>query len=423
MRRGCFLATIAEHDEEARRLFVGKMLDIVKERNPELVRTAVELHQSGQIRPDTYVVDLDRVRVNARLVKGCGDRLGLRLYLMTKQWNRNPSINRTLAEEGLDKAVAVDAEGAIILNRHGTNVSHVGHLAQIPRHMTETIMRMEPEVWTVYGYRNAVFVSETAQRLGVEQNLLLKVVGPDDMAYTAQEGGIPLRDVVEVGRRIRDLPSVRVVGVTGFPTMTYDFDSRSIRPLPNMASIAQAAKTLESELGIEMRQINCPGTSSCESMEVISRSGGTDAEPGSSLWGMAPQQLFGGDVGTPAQVYVTEVSHYASDRVCVIGGGFYPDSRVEAWEIDEAFVGSSPETILEDRVRAEAPESNWMDYYAWLYPGAGRPLNAGDSAVYFFRPQIFFTRASHVATVNGISDGSPKVEAIYDRGNHLVSGS
>ena len=45
------------------------MLDIIRDRNPLLVKAAVELHQSGEIPPNTYVVDLDRVRENAKQVK------------------------------------------------------------------------------------------------------------------------------------------------------------------------------------------------------------------------------------------------------------------------------------------------------------------------------------------------------------------
>ncbi|MCH7653614.1 MAG: YhfX family PLP-dependent enzyme, partial [Chloroflexi bacterium] len=67
------------------------MLDIIRDRNPLLVKAAVELHQSGEIPPNTYVVDLDRVRENAKQAKERADRLGLRIYVMTKQWNRNPS--------------------------------------------------------------------------------------------------------------------------------------------------------------------------------------------------------------------------------------------------------------------------------------------------------------------------------------------
>lgn len=398
------------------------MLDIIRDRNPLLVKAAVELHQSGEIPPNTYVVDLDRVRENAKQVKERADRLGLRIYVMTKQWNRNPSISKAVAEEGLDEFVAVDIEGARNLHRSGFKIGHVGHLVQVPAIHTEEVLNMEPEVWTVYGYDNAETVSESARRLGVEQDLLLKVVGPEDLAFLAQEGGIPLDEIVEVGRGIDALPAVRVVGTTGFPCLAFDFESLKVEPLPNMSSIVVAARRLEEDLGVAMMQVNSPGTSSCSSMELVSECGGTDIEPGSSLWGMAPQQLFGDDVGTPAQVYVTEVSHYDGDRACVLGGGFYTDGRGEQWEIKEAFVGRSADAILDHRVRAELPPPNRIDYYTWIYPEARESVKTGDTAIYFFRPQVFNTRSANIATVSGISKDSPKVEAVYDKANRLSSG-
>ena len=397
------------------------MLDIISERNPALVKAAVQLHQSGEIPADCYVVDLDSVRQNVRSLRSYADELGLRLYAMTKQINRNPSMLKAIAGEGIDKFVAVDIEGAVTIDREGLDVAHVGHLSQIPKHAVQKVLKMEPDVWTVYGYDNARFVSEGAQALGVEQDLLLKIVGPDDHAYAAQEGGIPVEDSVEVARRVKDLPGVRIVGTTGFPCITYNLENNRLVAEPNIRTIVEAARAIEAELGIEMRQINCPGNSSRASMDIVKEYGGTDAEPGAAMWGMSPQQLFSDDTGIPAQVYVAEVSHYARDMVCVLGGGFYADSHDGPWEFKEGFVGSSPDTILDNRVKAGMPPAQWMDYYAWLYPEAGQDVRPGDSAVYFWRPQVFMTRSAHVATVTGVAENSPRVEAVYDKANRLVS--
>ena len=397
------------------------MLDIIEERNPELVRLAVELHQSGEIPPDTYLVDLDTMRENTRGIAKCAENLGLRLYVMTKQWSRNPSINKAIAEEGIEKAVAVDIEGINHLYEQGMKIGHVGHLVSVPRHQTKRVLKMEPDIWTVYGYDNARFVSEGAEKLGVTQDLLLKVVKSDDYAYTAQEGGIPLIKLTEEAKKIMALPGINIVGTTGFPTILYDQESNQAKALPNMKSVIEGARILREELGIDVSQINCPGTSSCASMEIVKKSGGTDAEPGSSLWGMAPQQLFGDDFGKPAQVYVSEVSHYDGDRQCVIGGGYYPDVYLDAMAVKEAFVGTSSETILDDRVKAELPDPKWIEYYGWLYPGLDRKVKTGDTVVYFFRPQTFYTRSANIATVSGLKDNNPKIEGIYDRGSRPVS--
>ena len=396
------------------------MLDIIEKRNPKLVEASVELHQSGAIPPDCYVVDLDMLRKNVKKIKGSVEKLGLNCFVMTKQFNRNPSMISLFIEEGLDKFVAVDYECAYLLNKQRANVSHVGHLVQIPRHRTMDILEMSPELWTVYGYENAVSISAAAQSAGVKQNVLLKVIGDKDAVYTAQEGGIPLNRALEVAERVASLPNLTIVGVTGFYCTTYDFDKRKVVPTPNMTSIKEAADMFKTKLGLEINHVNAPGNSSIESMHVTSKMGATDTEPGSALWGMCPQQLFGSDVGEPAQVYVSEISHYSEDTAQVIGGGFYPDVAAAPMMVTQAFVGNSADKIFIDPIKAEIPSQNWIDYYSWLYPESKSRAKSGDTVIYFFRPQIFKTRSANVATLSGIQAGRPQVEAVYDRSSNSM---
>ena len=396
------------------------MLEIIEKRNPKLVEASVELHQSGVIPPDCYVVDLDMLRKNVKRIKGSVDELGLNCFVMTKQFNRNPSMISLFIEEGLDKFVAVDYECAYLLNKQRANVSHVGHLVQIPRHRTMDILEMSPEIWTVYGYENAVSINAAAQSSGVKQNVLLKVIGDKDAVYTAQEGGIPLNRALGVAERIASLPNLTIVGVTGFYCTTYDFDKRKVVPTPNMTSIKEAADMFKTKLGLDIKHINAPGNSSIESMRVTSQMGATDTEPGSALWGMCPQQLFGSDVGEPAQVYVSEISHYSEDTAQVIGGGFYPDLASASMTVTQAFVGNSADKIFTDPIKAEIPSQSWIDYYSWLYPESKNRTKSGDTVIYFFRPQVFKTRSANVATLSGIQNGRPQVEAIYDRSSNSM---
>ena len=395
------------------------MLDIIERRNPELLRYAVELHQRGDIVPGTYVVDLDAVAENVGIVRNCATDLGLGVYVMTKQWNRNPSINRLMVSEGLSSFVAVDIQCAKEIHGQGLQVGHVGHLVQIPRSQIEQVLLMTPEVWTVYGYDNAVLVSQAAERLGVRQDLLLKVIGPTDVSYPGQEGGIPIDQVVEVARMISDLPGVAIVGTTGFPCVLYDPEAGSVQAMPNLASVAEGAKRLSRDAGVEIRQINCPGTSSCTSMEVVKRHGGTHVEPGNSLWGTAPQQLFGSDPGTPAVVFVTEVSHIEEERAFVFARGFAPDVLAEAMAVTEAFVGGTPDSALASRAAFELVEAG-RTYHSWLYPRSGQRVTPGDSAVFFFRPQVFVSGHASVAAVSGLRSGAPALESVHDRANRAV---
>ena len=399
---------------------MSMMLDIIEAENPALIRAACDLHQRGEIPPDCYVVDLDVVRENARRVVECARSRDLRIYAMTKQINRNPSMVSAIAEAGVDGFVAVDIEGARQLHSQGQRVSHVGHLSQIPRYWIPEVLAMKPEVWTVHCYETAAHVSEVAAREGIVQDLLLKVIGPRDFAYTSQEGGITTEELIPVARKIAELPGVRMVGVTGFPTIVYNMLTHRLEALPNISTIGEAARQVSDDLGIEMAQINCPGNSSCSSMDLIAEHGGTDAEPGAAFWGMAPQQLFAGDAGTPAQVYLAEISHRGRDRVLVLGGGFYADGLDGPWALTEAFVGGAGSEAITNRVRAEIPDAQWIDYYAWLYPESGQRAAPGDSAIYFFRPQVFKTRSAHVATLEGVGQGSPRVVSVYDRANRRL---
>ena len=396
-------------------------IEYLEKENPGLIQAAVQLHQEGKIGPNTYVVDLDSVRTNIRDIKRCADTHGVELYAMTKQYNRNPSINRVSKEEGVDKIVAVDLEGACHCYEQGMGIGHVGHLVQIPRHDVKRVLKMEPEVWTVYGYENAKFISEGAEKLGVVQDIIIQTYGPDDQMYEAQNAGVPLDSLIEIAGKIQKLPGVRLMGTTGFPVILYNEDSRKVEPLPNLASIVKGAKMLGDELGVEIEQINCPGTSSCATMEMVKDHGGTHGEPGSSYWGMAPQRVFAGDPGIPALVYMTEVSHIFKGIPHVMGGGFYTDDYYfDRMSVKKAFVGSNPDKALENKVGASVPEPKYIDYHAYLHPEPGQSVEVGDTAVYVFRPQVFYTRSAQIATVVGIKENDPKVEAVYDRSNRQV---
>jgi predicted amino acid racemase len=61
-------------------MFLKKTL----QRNPELIRYSIELHQSGLIMPDTYVIDLDAVVNNAQEMLAEAGRYGIQLFFMTK---------------------------------------------------------------------------------------------------------------------------------------------------------------------------------------------------------------------------------------------------------------------------------------------------------------------------------------------------
>ena len=75
------------------------------ERNPRLLEAAILLHQSGRIPPNTWIIDLDTIVENARVLAAEAKRLGLTTYLMSKQYSRNPYISALALANGLEKSL------------------------------------------------------------------------------------------------------------------------------------------------------------------------------------------------------------------------------------------------------------------------------------------------------------------------------
>src|SRR5258705_2976380 len=108
-------------------------LDLIRRRNPSLVTDAIALHQQGRIPANSYVIDLDTVRENARQLRAAGDRHRLSVFAMTKQMGRNPAFCRALREGGIEAAVAVDLKTP---RGHGTAAlptAIMGNLGPWPR--------------------------------------------------------------------------------------------------------------------------------------------------------------------------------------------------------------------------------------------------------------------------------------------------
>lgn len=119
-------------------------------RNRPFIETAINLHQAGEIPANSYVLDLDMMQANARIMADEAERLDLKVYAMSKQIGRNPPAFRALAAGGIDSYVAVDLAGARVVHAAGYRVGHIGHLVQIPRAEALTAAKMKPDYWTVF---------------------------------------------------------------------------------------------------------------------------------------------------------------------------------------------------------------------------------------------------------------------------------
>ncbi|WP_225828455.1 alanine racemase [Streptomyces naphthomycinicus] len=379
-------------------------LDTVLTRNPRLVRTAAALHHRGAIPPDTYVIDLDAVEANARLLAAEAERWGLTLWFVVKHVGRNPELIRAIARH-IPKYAAIDPPEARVLHAAGAAAGNVGHLVQIPGRALDEVLAWRPEAVTVYDAANARAVSAAAERLGRVQDVLVRLEGSPGTVHPGQEGGVPLSGLTAFAAEVERMPGVRIAGVTAFPCVLCDPDSGAPRPTPNFG-LALTARDLLAARGHTRLKLSAPSATSMASLPLLAKLGATHAEPGHCLTGTTPLHAVDPhQPERPAYVYVSEVAHTLADgRPALRGGGFYSRSGVR-----DALL---PRTGARLRVQA-APAEN-IDYYRTLdAPATPGEARLGDTAVLAFRTQIFVTR-SHVAVVSGLSHGEPRSVGLYD---------
>ncbi|GAA1371141.1 alanine racemase [Streptomyces beijiangensis] len=379
-------------------------LNTVLTRNPALVDAAVALHRSGEIPPDTYVMDLDAVEANAALLAAEAERLGITLWFVAKQFGRNPALIEAVARH-IPKYAAIDPPEAHILHASGAQAGNLGHLVQIPHRELPAMLAWRPETVTVFDLANARAVSDAARGLGVVQDVLIRLEGAPGQIYPGQEGGVPLSALEAFAAEVEQFPGVRIAGVTAFPCVLCDPVSGEPRATANFG-LAVAARELLAARGHTGLKLSAPSATSMATLPLLAELGATHGEPGHSLTGTTP--LHARDPHQPekpAYVYVSEVAHTLADgRPAIYGGGFYARAGIK-----DALL---PRTGLRLPVQ-DAPAEN-IDYYRLLdAPGPGADVQAGDTAVLAFRTQIFVTR-SKVAVVAGLSTGAPRLAGLYD---------
>ncbi len=382
------------------------------ERNPQLIEAAIRLHQSGRIPPNTWVIDLDAIADNARVLAAEARRLGLTTYLMSKQYSRVPYVSALALACGLHKIVAVDATCALLAQRYGLPVGHMGHLNQLPRHLIPALVALRPEVITIYNLEHAHWIDSAAAALGLVQDLLIRVYAPGDIFFDGQEGGFAEQEVPAVVEALAHLPHVRLVGVTSFPCVRYNHrPGERVEVTPNLHTIVRVAATLR-QCGLEVRQINAPGNTSSMIMPLLAQHGATHVEPGHGLLGTTPNHAFRGDLPErPAYVYVSEISHHVGARAYAYGGGLFHDGYIDD-DGPGALVGASWEEARTNSVTYLHDIQQIIDYHVVLQPGSR--CSVGDTVLLCYRTQMQMTH-SYVAPVAGIArSGELRLDYLFD---------
>lgn len=378
-------------------MFLSKL----QQENPRLVEAMVTLHQSGRLLPDTYVVDLQQFRANARAILHSAQAKGIRLYFMLKQLGRNPRLGQELVQLGYAGAVVVDFREAQTMMRHNIPIGNVGHLVQIPEALVEQVVAYGPEVITVYSEEKVRRINEAAVKLGKVQKLLIRVTGEKDHIYSGQTAGIALEELPAFLDRIGSLPGIKVAGITSFPCFLYSEQTGGIEPTPNLQTVLKAKKILQ-DGGIEPDVINTPSATCVSTLALMEQFGGNCGEPGHGLTGTTPLHAHSSQPEKSCCAYLSEVSHNFDGLGYCYGGGFYRRGHVE-----HALVGTDASRMRSMTVIPPTAES--IDYHF----GLEKPCAVGETVIMAFRFQIFVTR-SDVALLDNLATGEPVIAGIYD---------
>lgn len=380
-------------------------LDVTKRRNPLLIDAAKELHQSGAILPDTYILDLDTIFENALALKNSADQAEIELFYMTKQLGRNPLVAQKIREAGIEHAVVVDFKEALIMMENKLPIGNIGHLVQVPQRLMEQVIEYGVKFITVYSVEKLQQINEFAKKLGRKQQVLVKVIEPDDQIYEGQFGGFHLSELHKLGKLKQELTNIEISGVTSFPCFLFDGREHLV-PTHNVKTIEAAKQILES-YDIQVKELNIPSATCSHTIPMIKALGGTQGEPGHALTGTTPLHAKMDLVERPAMLYISEISHNLDGNSYFYGGGYYRRGH-----LNQVLVA---ENGIEKVDRVLPFDNDSIDYY--LATEASHTI--GSTVLAAFRTQIFVTR-SDVAVVSGIQTGIPQLEGIYDSQGNLI---
>ena len=397
-------------------------------KNQKLVEVAIELHQSGEIPPDTYVIDLDMVTSNSEKLQFEAKRVGLKSYICSKEFGRNPIVIKSIMNTGMKEALGYDIEEIKVLHRYGIPIAHVGHFGQIPSSDLQWVMKeVKPEFITVYSLEKARAISKIAGQLGTVQKVLVKVIEDARLERLATASGFVEDEVISFAKQLHDLEHLKVAGVTCYPATDFSLISKAHSLSEPFKSMMRVAKRMTDEVGIEVEQVNACGRNCVANLELTANNGATVIEPGHAFIGTLPNFLFEDDSPElPAVVYVTEISHLFSNYAMAFGDNFMATAVFGSLKNDikyeylNAFIGDNPTDLIKNGPALALPQNLWQSDLGWsmyanILPKKEHKAKVGDTVVFGYRPQIYRVPRGRTAVVSGIRRNNPKILGIFDR--------
>ncbi len=394
-------------------------LDLLIRRNPRFVEAAIALHQQGQIPANAYLLDLDTVERNARVFSHAASRLGLTAFAMTKQVGRHSGFCQAVMRGEMTRSVAVDMQCGLACDRAGLKTGHLGHLVQVPRHEAAFAAgRLRPDYWTVFSDIKAREAAQASANAGHEQALMARIQTAGDTFYWGHEGGFEASDILAVADRLDALKGGYFAGLTTFPALLFDQETRKVVPTPNLSTLNIAAEAL-ARAGRTRVAINAPGTTSSTVLKALADAGATQVEPGNGLHGTTPLHAVEDLPEDPALLYLSEVSHHHGGKAYCFGGGLYIDPVFPKYQV-RALVSGNPTASRSALRQVQIPDDSAIDYYAMIDADNDSSPAPGDTVVFGFRGQAFVTRAM-VVGIKGVASGQPAVTTIENGFGDLVN--
>ena len=176
-------------------------------------------------------------------------------------------------------------------HRAGLPVGHLGHLAQVPRAEARAAAALRPDYWTVFNEEKAGEAAAAAAASGYVQPLLARIQAEGDTFYRGHEGGFPAGEIAAVADRLDALEGGRFAGITTFPALLFDPETRKVRADAEPCD-AGAGRRGAGPCRAERHRDQRPRHHLDRRRRGVAEAGATQIEPGNGLHGTTALHVF-----------------------------------------------------------------------------------------------------------------------------------